>query len=122
LWLQFLVLHSSHSEASTITFPISVPVYILPLYADRTPPSAHPITLIYPAIGLFLPVATPNRFRLKLVSIDKKAGGMSQTKAIASINSLLLQLPEPLQVEALYYVEYLNSHRVGVASQTVIII
>lgn len=32
---------------------------------------------------------------------------MSQTNAIASINSLLLQLPDPLQVEALHYVEYL---------------
>jgi Protein of unknown function (DUF2281) len=38
---------------------------------------------------------------------------MSQTNAIASINSLLLQLPEPLQVEALHYVEYLTSRRVG---------
>ena len=42
---------------------------------------------------------------------------MSQTNAIASINSLLLQLPEPLQVEALHYVEYLNSRRVGTVSQ-----
>jgi Protein of unknown function (DUF2281) len=42
---------------------------------------------------------------------------MSQTKAIASINSLLLQLPESLQVEALHYVEYLTSLRVGAASQ-----
>jgi Protein of unknown function (DUF2281) len=42
---------------------------------------------------------------------------MSQTKAIASINSLLLQLPESLQVEALHYVEYLTSRRVGAASQ-----
>jgi hypothetical protein len=44
---------------------------------------------------------------------------MSQTKAIASINSLLLQLPESLQVEALHYVEYLTSRRVGAASQIV---
>jgi Protein of unknown function (DUF2281) len=50
-------------------------------------------------------------------SIDKKAGGMSQTSAIASINSLLLQLPEPLQVEALHYVEYLTSRSFGTASQ-----
>ncbi|WP_309739577.1 DUF2281 domain-containing protein [Chamaesiphon sp. OTE_20_metabat_361] len=42
---------------------------------------------------------------------------MSQTNAIESINSLLLQLPEPLQVEALHYVEYLTSRRVGVAFQ-----
>lgn len=42
---------------------------------------------------------------------------MSQTNAIASINSLLLQLPEPLQVEALHYVEYLTSRRVGAAAQ-----
>jgi Protein of unknown function (DUF2281) len=42
---------------------------------------------------------------------------MSQTNAIASINSLLLQLPEPLQIEALHYVEYLTSRRVGAASQ-----
>jgi Protein of unknown function (DUF2281) len=42
---------------------------------------------------------------------------MSQTKAIASINSLLLQLPEPLQVEALHYIEYLTSRRVGAVSQ-----
>ena len=42
---------------------------------------------------------------------------MSQTSAIASINSLLLQLPEPLQVEALHYVEYLTSRRVAAASQ-----
>ena len=48
---------------------------------------------------------------------DKEAGGMSQTNAIASINSLLLQLPEPLQVEALHYVEYLTSRRVSVAAQ-----
>jgi Protein of unknown function (DUF2281) len=41
---------------------------------------------------------------------------MSQTNAIASINSLLLQLPEPLQIEALHYVEYLTSRRVGAAS------
>jgi hypothetical protein len=33
---------------------------------------------------------------------------MSQTNAIARINSLLLQLPESLQVEALHYVEYLK--------------
>jgi hypothetical protein len=33
---------------------------------------------------------------------------MSQTNAIASINSLLLQLPEALQIEALHYVEYLK--------------
>jgi hypothetical protein len=33
---------------------------------------------------------------------------MSQTNAIASINSLLLQLPESLQIEALHYVEYLK--------------
>jgi hypothetical protein len=38
---------------------------------------------------------------------------MSQTDAISSINSLLLQLPESLQVEALHYVEYLTSYRVG---------
>jgi hypothetical protein len=38
---------------------------------------------------------------------------MLQTDAIASINSLLLQLPESLQVEALHYVEYLTSSRVG---------
>jgi hypothetical protein len=38
---------------------------------------------------------------------------MLQPKAIASINSLLLQLPESLQVEALHYVEYLTSYRVG---------
>lgn len=42
---------------------------------------------------------------------------MSQTNAITSINSLLLQLPEPLQIEALHYVEYLTSHRVGAVSQ-----
>ncbi len=42
---------------------------------------------------------------------------MSQTNAIASINSLLLQLPEPLQVEALHYVEYLTHRRVGAAAQ-----
>jgi hypothetical protein len=42
---------------------------------------------------------------------------MSQTNAIASINSLLLQLPESLQIEALHYVEYLTSHRVGAVSQ-----
>ncbi len=42
---------------------------------------------------------------------------MSQTSAIASINSLLLQLPEPLQVEALHYVEYLTSRCVAAASQ-----
>ncbi|MEL7053056.1 MAG: DUF2281 domain-containing protein [Cyanobacteria bacterium J06588_5] len=42
---------------------------------------------------------------------------MSQTDAIASINSLLLQLPEPLQVEALHYVEYLTSRRVSTVSQ-----
>jgi hypothetical protein len=42
---------------------------------------------------------------------------MSQTNAIASINSLLLQLPEPLQIEALHYVEYLTSRRVGAASR-----
>jgi hypothetical protein len=42
---------------------------------------------------------------------------MSQTNAIASINSLLLQLPEPLQIEALHYVEYLNSRRVSAVSQ-----
>jgi Protein of unknown function (DUF2281) len=34
---------------------------------------------------------------------------MLQTNAIASINSLLLKLPETLQVEALHYVEYLTS-------------
>jgi hypothetical protein len=51
-----------------------------------------------------------------LRSIDKEIGGMSQTNAIASINSLLLQLPEPLQVEALHYVEYLTSRRVGAVS------
>jgi PemK-like, MazF-like toxin of type II toxin-antitoxin system len=33
---------------------------------------------------------------------------MSQTNAIASINSLLLQLPEALQIEALHYVESLK--------------
>jgi hypothetical protein len=49
--------------------------------------------------------------------MDKEVGDMSQTNAIASINSLLLQLPEPLQVEALHYVEYLTSRRVGAASQ-----
>jgi Protein of unknown function (DUF2281) len=38
---------------------------------------------------------------------------MLQTNAIASINSLLLQLPESLQVEALHDVEYLTSSRVG---------
>jgi Protein of unknown function (DUF2281) len=38
---------------------------------------------------------------------------MLQTNAIASINSLLLQLPESLQVKALHYVEYLTSYRVG---------
>jgi Protein of unknown function (DUF2281) len=42
---------------------------------------------------------------------------MSQTNAIASINSLLLQLPEPLQIEALHYVEYLTSRRVEAVSQ-----
>jgi hypothetical protein len=42
---------------------------------------------------------------------------MSQTNAIESINSLLLQLPEPLQVEALHYVEYLTFRRVGTVSQ-----
>jgi Protein of unknown function (DUF2281) len=42
---------------------------------------------------------------------------MSQTNAIASINSLLLQLPEPLQIEALHYVEYLTSRRVDAAYQ-----
>ncbi|WP_310487260.1 DUF2281 domain-containing protein [Chamaesiphon sp. VAR_69_metabat_338] len=42
---------------------------------------------------------------------------MSQTNAIASINSLLLQLPESLQVEALHYVEYLTHRRVGTDSQ-----
>ena len=42
---------------------------------------------------------------------------MSQINAIASINSLLLQLPEPLQVEALHYVEYLTSRRVSAVSQ-----
>jgi hypothetical protein len=42
---------------------------------------------------------------------------MSQTNAIASINSLLLQLPEPLQIEALHYIEYLTSRRVGAASR-----
>jgi hypothetical protein len=52
-----------------------------------------------------------------LGSIDKEAGGMSQTNAIASINSLLLQLPEPLQIEALHYVEYLTSLRVNAVSQ-----
>jgi Protein of unknown function (DUF2281) len=89
---------------------------ILPLYADRTHPAAHPIAIIHPEIRQFLPVATP-RSRLKLGSMDREAGGMSQTKAIASINSLLLQLPEPLQVEALHYVEYLTSRRVGAVSQ-----
>jgi hypothetical protein len=44
---------------------------------------------------------------------------MSQTNAITSINSLLLQLPEPLQIEALQYVEYLNSRYVGAASPTI---
>jgi hypothetical protein len=33
---------------------------------------------------------------------------MSQTNTIASINSLLLQLPEALQIEALHYVESLK--------------
>jgi hypothetical protein len=80
---------------------------ILPLYADRTHPAAHPIALIHPAIRQFPQVATPSQSRLKFGQMDKEAGGMSQTKAIASINSLLLQLPEPLQVEALHYVEYL---------------
>ncbi len=42
---------------------------------------------------------------------------MSQTNAIASINALLLQLPEPLQVEALHYVEYLTSRRASAVSQ-----
>jgi Protein of unknown function (DUF2281) len=42
---------------------------------------------------------------------------MSQPNAIASINSLLLQLPESLQIEALHYVEYLTSRRVGAASR-----
>ena len=42
---------------------------------------------------------------------------MSETNAIASINSLLLQLPESLQIEALHYVAYLTSHRVGAVSQ-----
>jgi Protein of unknown function (DUF2281) len=42
---------------------------------------------------------------------------MSQTNAIATINSLLLQLPEPLQIEALHYVEYLTSRRVDAVSQ-----
>jgi hypothetical protein len=42
---------------------------------------------------------------------------MLQTNAIASINSLLLQLPESLQVEALHYVEYLTSYRVGKAAE-----
>ncbi len=40
---------------------------------------------------------------------------MSKTNAIASINSLLLQLPESLQIEALHYVAYLTSRRVGAA-------
>ncbi len=44
---------------------------------------------------------------------DKQVGKMLQTNAIASINSLLLQLPESLQVEALHYVEYLTSYRVA---------
>jgi hypothetical protein len=43
---------------------------------------------------------------------------MSQTNAIESINSLLLQLPEPLQVEALHYIEYLTFRCVGAVSQT----
>ena len=42
---------------------------------------------------------------------------MSQTNTIASINSLLLQLPEPLHIEALHYVEYLTSRRVGADSR-----
>jgi hypothetical protein len=42
---------------------------------------------------------------------------MLQTDAIASINSLLLQLPESLQVEALHYVEYLTSYRVGKSAE-----
>ncbi|WP_373539111.1 DUF2281 domain-containing protein [Chamaesiphon sp.] len=42
---------------------------------------------------------------------------MSRTNAITSINLLLLQLPEPLQVEALHYVEYLTSRRVSAATQ-----
>ncbi|NJM46960.1 MAG: DUF2281 domain-containing protein [Alkalinema sp. RU_4_3] len=37
---------------------------------------------------------------------------MLQTNAIDSINSLLLKLPETLQVEALHYVEYLTSRSV----------
>jgi hypothetical protein len=44
---------------------------------------------------------------------------MSQTNAIASINSLLLQLPEPLQIEALHYIEYLTSRRVGAADSQI---
>ncbi|MGC1308174.1 MAG: DUF2281 domain-containing protein [Phormidesmis sp.] len=42
---------------------------------------------------------------------------MSQTNVIASINSLLLQLPEPLKVEVLHYIEYLTSRRVSAVSQ-----
>lgn len=42
---------------------------------------------------------------------------MSQTNTIESINSLLLQLPEPLQFEALHYIEYLTSLRGGASSQ-----
>jgi hypothetical protein len=48
---------------------------------------------------------------------DKQVGEMLQTNAIASINSLLLQLPESLQVEALHCVEYLTSYGVGKAAE-----
>jgi hypothetical protein len=43
---------------------------------------------------------------------------MLQTSAIASTNSFLLQLPESLQVEALHYVEYLTSYRVGKTAES----
>jgi hypothetical protein len=46
---------------------------------------------------------------------DKKVGRMSQIDAIASINSLLLKLPESLQIEALHYVEYLTSYPIDEA-------
>ena len=43
---------------------------------------------------------------------------MLQTNAIDSINSLLTTLPESLQIEALHYIEYLTSCRVGETSQS----
>jgi Protein of unknown function (DUF2281) len=43
---------------------------------------------------------------------NKEETTMLQTNAIDSINSLLLKLPETLQVEALHYVEYLTSRSV----------